>query len=58
MKTWVNVLRNGYGVGYGYGDGDGDGNVYGYGNGNGYGYTPSWLVVGDHFVNLAVEVRV
>jgi hypothetical protein len=49
---------NGYGNGYGdgYGDGYGFGRNNGDGDGYGYGYSPSWLVVGDHLVNLVVEV--
>ena len=48
----------GYGYGDGYGDGNGDGNNYGNGCGDGYGFPPSWLIVGDHFANLAVEALV
>ena len=60
MKTWANVLRSGYGDGhsYGYGYGDGYGNSNGDGYGDGYSFPPSWLIVGDHLVNLAVGVLV
>jgi hypothetical protein len=50
---------DGYGGGHGYGDGYGDGRGYGYGYSYGGGYddySPSWLVAGDHLVNLVVEV--
>jgi hypothetical protein len=46
----------GYGYGYSYGNGNGYGYGYGYGDGYGCGFPPSWLVVGDHLVNLAVEM--
>jgi len=55
---------HGGGDGYATGSGKGSGYGVGYGDGgNGFGsydddFLPSWLVVGDHFVNLAVEVRV
>ena len=64
MKTRVDVLRSGDGYGDGNSNGDGYGDGYGYGDGDGGGYgygggfSPSWLVVGDHFANLAVEVLV
>ena len=52
MKTWANTLSDGYGYGDGDGDGDGDG------HGHGGDFPPSWLVVGDHLANLAVEAVV
>jgi hypothetical protein len=40
------------GCGYGYGEGDGGG----YGCDGYEGYSPCWLVVGEHIINLAMEI--